>query len=30
MNIEFTKHDWDEFEYWVDSDAEIVDSGKNC
>ena len=24
MNIEFTKHGWDDFEYWIDTDAEIV------
>ena len=24
MNIEFTKHGWEDFEYWVDTDVEIV------
>ena len=29
MNIEFTRHGWDDFEYWVDTDIEIVRKIKN-
>jgi len=29
MNIEFTKNGWDDFEYWVDNDAEVVKKIKN-
>ena len=24
MKIEFTKHGWDDFEYWIEQDREIV------
>ncbi len=29
MNIEFTKNGWDDFEYWVETDAEVVKKIKN-
>ncbi len=25
MNIEFTSHAWEEFEYWIENDTEIVE-----
>lgn len=24
MKIEFTEHGWDDFEYWIDNDPEVV------
>ena len=24
MNIEFTQHAWDDFEYWIEHDSEVV------
>ncbi len=29
MNIEFTKHGWDDFEYWIETDHEIAQKIKN-
>lgn len=28
MNIEFTKKGWEDFEYWIENDIEIVDKIK--
>lgn len=29
MNIEFTKHAWEDFEYWIETDIEKVKKIKN-
>ncbi len=28
MNVEFTKNGWEEFEYWIETDAEVVEKIK--
>lgn len=28
MNVEFTQHAWDDFEYWIENDVDIVEKIK--